>query len=132
MQSIIYLTFLTFFSINTMAQQKVNRKDLLSEKLVSGTVSKVDVKEITMGPSQTAPLHKHPCPVFGYVAEGTLLFQIQGLEPKTLKQGDAFYEPAETAIAHFDNASSDHSLKFIAFYLNNGENQLIEILPDNH
>lgn len=112
-----------------MAQEKVNRKQLLTEELAARTISKVDVKEIIMEPFRKAGLHQHPCPVFGYVAEGTLLFQIQGQEPKTLKKGDAFYEPAATAIAHFDNASSQ-PLKFIAFYLTNGEKQLIEMLPD--
>lgn len=115
-----------------MAQQQIGRKQLLSEILTERSLSKVDVTEITMPAGQKAPLHKHPCPVFGYVSEGTLLFQIDGMEEKILKAGDAFYEPADTAIAHFDNASPDHVMKFIAFYLNNGEGKLIEMLEEKH
>ena len=125
-----YLVLLIFLVSTAMAQQKINRKDLLSEKITAALISKVDVKEITLGPTQKAPLHQHPCAVFGYVAEGELLFQIRGHKPQLLKQGDAFYEPAETAIEHFDNASADHQLKFIAFYLHNDEKELIELLPD--
>jgi quercetin dioxygenase-like cupin family protein len=124
-----FLTLFAGLTVTSMAQQAVTRKQLLTKELAARTISKVDVKEIIMEPLQKGGLHKHPCPVFGYVAEGTLLFQIQGQEPETLKKGDAFYEPADTAIAHFDNASNE-PLKFIAFYLTNGEKQLIEMLPD--
>jgi len=81
-----------------------------------------------MEPLQKGGLHQHPCPVFGYVAEGKLYFQIEGHPAKTLLKGEAFFEPANTPIAHFDNASQE-PLKFIAFYLTNGEEQLIEMLP---
>jgi quercetin dioxygenase-like cupin family protein len=146
MKSIIYLTFLTFLSIKAIAQENASREDptsvkiypesvrmdLLSQNLATETISKVDVQEITLAPSKTVALHKHPCPVFGYVVEGTLLFQVQGQKSKTLKKGAAFYEPAQTEIIHFDNASSEHPLKFVAFYPNNGEGKLIEMLPANH
>lgn len=125
----IHLLLLTFSTITAVAQQKVNRKLLLTAEFAPRTIFDVKATEITMEPFQKAGLHKHPCPVFGYVAEGTLLFQIQGEEPQTLKKGDAFYEPADKSIAHFDNAS-EQPLKFIAFYLTNGEKQLIEMLPD--
>jgi hypothetical protein len=45
-----------------------------------------------------------------------------------LKAGDAFYEPADTPILHFDNYSEKEPMKFIAYYLTNGEDELIEIL----
>lgn len=129
--SLYYFSILIFLSIDGMAQKQLNRKDLLAETLTLQTVSKVDVKEIILEPSQTAPLHKHPCPVFGYVAEGSLLFAVQGQKPKLLNQGDAFYEPADTPITHFDNASTNKPVKFIAFYLTNNDKPLIEILPPN-
>lgn len=116
-------------SVMAQKQQKVSRKELLSEIITKRSLSKVNVTEITLVPGQKVPLHKHPCPVFGYVSEGTILFQIEHKDEKIIKAGEAFYEPADTRIAHFDNASPDHIAKFIAFYLTDGEAKLIEMLP---
>ena len=121
------LVIVTILTVTAMAQQKVNRKALMKEEFGVRLVSKVQVMEITMEPLQKAGLHKHPCPVFGYVAEGILLFEVKGEEPKTIKKGEAFYEPANSLIVHFDNKSDTASLKFIAYYLTNGEKDLVEM-----
>src|SRR5262249_26863004 len=68
-------------------------------------------------PRQQTGLHLHTCPVVGYVARAPVLFQIEGEPPRTLKEGDAFHEPAGARILHFDNASDRDPLTFIAFYL---------------
>jgi quercetin dioxygenase-like cupin family protein len=41
-------------------------------------VTRVDVREIVFQPGQETGLHKHPCPVFGYIAEGEAVLEIQG------------------------------------------------------
>ena len=78
---------------------------------------RVEVKEITFEPGQKTGLHLHKIPVVGYIAAGEFLFQIEGKPAKRLKAGDAFYEPADTRIVHFDNASDQAPGTFIAFYL---------------
>lgn len=125
----ILVIILNLIFVSSMAQQKISRKDLLTAAIDSRTVSKVDIKEVIMEVGQTAPYHQHPCPVVGYVAAGTLLFQIEGEPTKTIKQGEAFFEPANTPILHFDNASKTEALKFIAYYLIDKEKELIEMLP---
>ncbi|MEP6950291.1 MAG: cupin domain-containing protein [Ginsengibacter sp.] len=112
-----------------MAQHKVIRNDLLTANINNRIVSKVDIKEIILSPSQKAGYHQHPCPVVGHVASGKLLFQVEGELSKILKTGDAFFEPADTPIVHFDNASETEPLKFIAYYLVNNETELIQMLP---
>jgi quercetin dioxygenase-like cupin family protein len=129
-KELFYFLIFIVMSTNASAQQAVARKDLLEVKFDSRLVDNVQAKEITLIPGQRAPLHRHPCPVVGYIAEGTLIYQIQGQPARTLNTGDAFYEPAGTAIARFDNASTDKPMKFIAFYLSNGEEALIEMLPN--
>lgn len=47
----------------------------------------------------------------------------------TLEAGSAFYEPADTVVVRFDNASQTQPMKFITYYLLNGDQELIEILP---
>ncbi|WP_254560028.1 cupin domain-containing protein [Dyadobacter diqingensis] len=127
-KQICYILLFTMLCITAYAQQSVGRKDLLSVSLDDRVVDKLLAKEITLTPGQHAPLHQHPCPVVGYVAEGTLVYQILGQPARTLSAGDAFYEPAGTAIARFENASADKPLKFIAFYLSHGEQPLVKIL----
>jgi quercetin dioxygenase-like cupin family protein len=72
--------------------------------------------------------HKHPCPVIGYIAEGSAVLQIEGQRPQQLPTGSAFYEPADVIITRFDNASATAPMKFIAQYLLDGDQALIEML----
>jgi quercetin dioxygenase-like cupin family protein len=109
--------------------QTIVRRELLASSLENKTVTSVDVREIVFEPGQQTGLHKHPCPVFGYIAEGEALLEVKGKPPQHLPTGSAFYEPAETVILKFDNASDKNKLKFIAFYLLEGPQALIEMLP---
>lgn len=113
-----------------MAEDSILRRPLLSAVLDSRTLTRVDVREIIFQPSQQTGRHSHPCPVVGYIAEGTALFQREDeAEPRTLVSGSAFYEPADAVILRFDNASRTDPMKFIAYYLLNGEQELIHMLP---
>jgi quercetin dioxygenase-like cupin family protein len=112
------------------SQETIYRKPLLTAVLEQAkNVGKVEIKEIVFQPSQKTGLHCHPCPVVGYVAEGTVAFQIEGAEEKTLRAGDAFFEPPNVKILRFNNASNSKGMKFIAFYLlDAGEDELIRML----
>ncbi|WP_207420276.1 cupin domain-containing protein [Desertivirga brevis] len=128
MKKLIYLIVLILIACGAQAQTTVQRKDLLSVEFAARSFNRVDAKEIVMQPGQKAPLHHHPCPVVGYIAEGNLIYQVKGKPEQRLKTGDSFYEPSGTAILRFDNASKEQPLKFIAFYLNAGEPELTELL----
>lgn len=105
------------------------RKPLLTAILSSLTVNQVEVKQIEFRPEQATGYHFHPCPVVGYIVEGTVHFQVEGEPAKILKAGDAFFEPANKNILHFDNASKTDAMTFIAFYLLENKNQeLIHML----
>jgi len=108
----------------------IQRKALLTAALGRGrSIERVEVKQIELAPGQATGLHEHPCAVVGYVANGTITFQIAGESARRLGQGDAFFEPDNTRIAHFDNASVTEPATFIAFYLLEAKNQeLIEML----
>jgi quercetin dioxygenase-like cupin family protein len=93
------------------------------------TVGRVEVARIELAPAQAAGLHLHPCDVVGCVLEGTIRFQVEGSQPKNLAAGDAFFEPANERIPHFDNASDQAPAVFVAFYLlPPGEDRLIVML----
>src|SRR5690348_14541564 len=48
---------------------------------------------VTLGPGDPgAPPHRHPGPIFGYVVQGELLFELEGERPRVLKAGDTLFE----------------------------------------
>lgn len=81
-----------------------------------------------MDPGEIGGLHLHPCPVAGFIAEGVAIMQIAGQEPQIMKAGSAFYEPANVPIQQFGNYSKEVPMKFVAFYLLYGQQDLITML----
>jgi quercetin dioxygenase-like cupin family protein len=106
------------------------RKGLLSAPIAGGRkVSRVEIKQIDLQPGQETGLHRHPIPVVGYIARGAIRFQLEGGPLLVLPAGSAFFEPANTRVLHFDNASSEEAATFIAHYLlGEGDERLIEML----
>lgn len=105
------------------------RKELLTAAIAGRKdVARVEIKQIDFGPSQRTGLHSHPCPVVGYVARGTIRFQVAGQPAQLLTAGSAFFEPADATVVSFDNASTDAPATFIAFYLfGPDDRQIIEM-----
>jgi quercetin dioxygenase-like cupin family protein len=112
------------------SQPPILRKQLMLAQFKARPISKVDIREINLAPDQKGPLHKHPCPVVGYIISGTIYFQVKGDSARILKAGDPFYEPANTVVTHFDNASPTAPAKFVLNYLMNEEKQFIILLDD--
>ena len=111
-----------------MAQDKVVRTALLTAQFANGkVVDRVEIKSIDLPANTQVGLHLHPCPVVGIVVQGKILFQVEGQEQQVLNSGDAFHEPANVHIPHFD--SLDEPARFIAFYLlGEDESELIRML----
>jgi quercetin dioxygenase-like cupin family protein len=116
--------------MQAMAQQKqISRKDLLNA-VIKQHVGTVEIKGVTLSEGQIVPKHLHPCPVVGYIKSGSVLFQVEGEDSVVLPEGSAFYEPKNKVILHFDNASKDKPLSFIAFYLKEGNEENIKLISD--
>jgi quercetin dioxygenase-like cupin family protein len=128
---IAYLLFaicLAPFLVRAMSQAPIERKELLKAIFKNGAFTSADVREIRLQPGQKAGRHLHPCAVLGYIATGTAVFQIEGEPEQILPAGSAFHEPAGAIIAEFGNASASEPMTFIAFYLLNGDQELIQML----
>jgi len=126
----VILGLTLIYSTTAMSQQKQPTRKNLLNAVVNQKVSIVEIKEVTMIEGQAVPKHLHPCPVVGYVKSGKVLFQIEGEEKIILNEGDAFYEPKNKNILHFDNASNDKPLTFVAFYLKEANEDNIKIIED--
>jgi quercetin dioxygenase-like cupin family protein len=112
-----------------MSSQTIQRKELLTAVLGGRRVTTADIREIRLEAGQQTGRHLHACAVLGYVVEGTAVYQIEGETEQTLPAGSAFYEPAGVVIANFGNASGTEPLTFVAFYLKDGDQELITMLP---
>jgi quercetin dioxygenase-like cupin family protein len=51
-----------------------------------------------------SPPHRHSGPVFGYMLEGEMLFELEGAEPRVVRAGEAFWEPGG-ALVHWQAAN---------------------------
>ncbi|TCO37641.1 cupin domain [Kribbella antiqua] len=56
-----------------------------------------------------APPHRHPGPAFGYVLEGEMLFELEGLPERVIRAGEAFWEPGGDVI-HYQEANNRYDI----------------------
>lgn len=123
---VITVLMLNYFAV-TAQQKTISRKELLKTAL-DQKVKSTEIQEITMAAGQGAPEHLHPCPVLGIINSGEAVFQIEGQEKVVLHEGEAFYEPKNVKILHFDNASAEKPLVFTAIYLKEGNEENIKFI----
>ena len=59
--------------------------------------------------------HRHSGPVFGYVLEGRILFELEGEAPREIVAGQAFWEPGGDVV-HYQvaNLDADSCSRFLA------------------
>lgn len=116
---------------DVQAVAKVVRTPILGVQLAEAkTIDHVRGASVTFTPNQHTGRHQHPIPVIGYVVSGAVAFQVEGQPARTLHAGEAFYEPANTTIAVFDNASASDPATFIGFYLMGaGETEVVRAAP---
>jgi len=66
---------------------------------------------------------------FAQSPESIACFEVAGEPARTLNTGEAFFEPANVKILHFDNASQTEPMTFTAVYLlGQDERELIRML----
>jgi quercetin dioxygenase-like cupin family protein len=111
----------------------VKRTPLSADRLEPvRTVASVPVTRIDFAPGQPTGRHLHPVPVIAYVLEGEFIVQIEGKPARHYKAGETVFEPANTVIERYDNASLTRPAVLIATYLAGPDDkELIRLLPAN-
>jgi len=124
----VTIAILILNSVVMLAQQnQISRKELL-KTAIDQKIKTTEIQEITLAPGLQVPKHLHPCPVVGIIKSGEAIFQIEGQQKVILHEGEAFYEPKNVKILHFDNASAEKPLVFSAIYLKEGNEENIKLL----
>jgi quercetin dioxygenase-like cupin family protein len=72
--------------------------------------------EVTYQPGASSPAHSHPCPVLGYVAEGTIRSQVNDEPERVYKVGETLYGAPNGVHGVSANASQTEPAKLIAFF----------------
>ena len=92
---------------------------------LDGTHLRAIVVEVNYAPGESDKPHSHPCAVIGYVAQGSLRFQVKGGGPVVIyKTGESFYEPPNGVHQVSGNASEKDSARLIAFFVCDHETKL--------
>src|SRR5215213_2592378 len=94
---------------------RLSQRDI-AEKL-EGKDAKATVEEVTLGPGQEVPPHRHAGPVFGYVLEGEYEHAIDKGPVRTCKAGDTFYEPSGCVHRVTKNPSKKGKTRLLAVIL---------------
>jgi quercetin dioxygenase-like cupin family protein len=96
---------------------------------LNGDKLSVSVVEVNYAPGESSMPHSHPCPVIGYVLEGTLRTQVKG-EPETIyKAGDSFYEAPNGVHLVSANPSDTTSTKLLAYFVCDHDAPLSIVVP---
>jgi quercetin dioxygenase-like cupin family protein len=79
-----------------------------------------------------SPPHRHSGPVFGYVIEGRLAYELEGRGAQVIRAGKAFWEPGGDLI-HYraGNASADSTCRFVVVMLGEpGQPMLVPVTDE--
>jgi quercetin dioxygenase-like cupin family protein len=79
-----------------------------------------------------APPHRHSGPAFGYVLEGELLYELEGLPEQIFRPGEAFWEPGG-AVVHYREANhrDDIPVRFTLTMLYRPGSPLLTLVSDS-
>jgi len=91
---------------------------------MDGSQLRATVVEVNYAPGEKDEPHSHPCPVIGYVAKGTIRFQVKGGVETVYKAGESFYEPPNGVHQVSANASDKEPATLIAYFTCDHETKL--------
>jgi quercetin dioxygenase-like cupin family protein len=99
--------------------------------IAQGSSAMVRLLELPPGDPGLGP-HRHSGPVFGYMLEGEMLFELEGEAPYPIKAGEAFWEPGGDVI-HYTAANllPDSTSRFVVVMLCTPGVEMITMVSDD-
>src|ERR1700754_4076147 len=109
-----FRSVLGFSSANAQAgtPRTLMTKDLPDVPGKEGMIETVD-----FAPGEVSQPHRHNSDVFVYVLEGSIITQVKGGSPLTVRAGDVFYESPTDIHTVSRNASETQPAKLLVFYV---------------
>lgn len=103
--------------ITGAAAQTTEVTPLLSRDLTGIAGKEGAMMTVEYAPGAGSPVHRHNAHVFVYVLEGSIVMQLQGAAPVTLRPGQTFYEGPDDVHLVGRNASATEPAKFLAVFV---------------
>lgn len=95
----------------------VTHTEILRHDLPNVAGKQVIIVSMDYAPGAKSVKHRHPGPVFAYVARGTMISQIGTEPPITYDEGQTWYEPPGSVHNTSRNASTTAAARLIAFFV---------------
>lgn len=105
-------------ALETSTQPRpVRRSGELARYPLTGSLAGFDavIVELHFAPGASAPEHRHPGPIVGYVVEGQMSFGINREADQVVPAGGTFFEPPGVLHSTFGSASADAPVRILAF-----------------
>lgn len=99
---------------STSAAESTKVTPLLSRDLTGIAGKEGAMMTVEYAPGAVDPIHRHNAHVFVYVLEGSVVMQVRGAAPVTLRPGQTFYEGPDDIHLVGRNASRTKPAKFLA------------------
>jgi quercetin dioxygenase-like cupin family protein len=90
-------------------------KQIMSKPLTDIPGKEGLVLTVSYPPGGADEIHRHNAHAFVYVLEGSVVMQLRGAEPVTLKAGETFFEGPNDVHIVGRNASDSKPAKFVVF-----------------
>lgn len=88
------------------------------------------IETVDFAPGEVSQPHRHNSDVFVYVLEGSIITQVKGGSPRTVRAGDTFYESPTDVHTVSRNASETQPAKLLVFYVKTKGSPQTVILKD--
>lgn len=102
---------------STLVAQDITVKSLLSKGLTDVPGKELTMITVEYPPGGADPVHTHNAHALVYVLEGSIVMQVKGGAPVTLKPGETFYEGPDDVHVVGKNASQTAPAKFVVVLL---------------
>jgi quercetin dioxygenase-like cupin family protein len=112
--ALVFSSVLAFGNANHQAGKPTTlmTKDLPDVPGKEGMIETVD-----FAPGEVSQPHRHNADLFVYVLEGSIITQLKGGSPLTVRAGDVFYESPTDIHSVSRNASETEPAKLLVFYV---------------
>jgi quercetin dioxygenase-like cupin family protein len=104
----------------------VTRTEIFRQALANVRGKEVIVVSIEYAPGAGSTKHRHPGPVFAYVARGAIVSQLGTAPPVTYGEGEMWYEAPGAIHSISRNASETEPAKLVAFFVADQKQALTE------
>jgi len=74
------------------------------------------IETVFLSPGEVAPAQRHNADVFAYVLNGSIITQLKGGKPQTVRAGEVFYESPTDVHIGSRNASTTRPATLLVFF----------------